>query len=680
MVKSKISKGFPIFFFIIVFICIAQLRVYGREQSESSNSMVQTPTIDVSNFNELQIAVNNAPLDGTPTIINIINSFTMTSDINLSGGRNIIIQSNDEHILTRTSFRHFNIGTNSSLTLEDNVILDGNNQGGGVYVGDTPITGNNASFTMNGGMITRCASGGVSVSGGTLFTMKGGIIKENNAFNIGGGIGLHGTFIMEGGTIEANSANNNGGGVNIQPGGSFTMYDGVIRDNESGSGGGIMVWGTFNMEGGTIDKNSAFNMGGGGIHVTSSGNFAMNGGTISDNTTNGDGGGIYFTSSGDFTISGGTISDNTASGDGGGIMSSGAIAMEGGTIERNSANNGGGIYIRQLNSNSLLVGSKVIFGGNNATFDYRPPLNVEHVLPDIETRTSTLYDHPLNNVDIGYTTINPAIRTLRLLKDPTMGGEVNIEGETNLSSRRIFQGSNVQLKAVPASGYLFKEWTSSNGGTFADTPNPNTTFTMPNNDTTVTANFAEIVNLTFLDFFPDENLAQVIANRFSRQVTDEVTEEELNSLTGIISGSYKNISDLEGMQYLTVISHVFMDGNKLTNESLEPLSQLPNLMMLFLNGNQITDLSIFSNSSNPLFTISATDQRIILDPINKDEVTEGVFIRTRYGQVPDTMAGGVYNIDRGTITWPGVGEHTLSWYDSSSHSNFSGIITQVVNP
>lgn len=119
----------------------------------------------------------------------------------------------------------------------------------------------------------------------------------------------------------------------------------------------------------------------------------------------------------------------------------------------------------------------------------------------------------------------------------------------------------------------------------------------------VTANFEEIEKITFLDYFPDVNLAQVVANRFSRAVTDEVTEDELNHLTGMISGNYRDISNLEGVQHLTGISHLYLIGNKLTNENLEPLSQLPNLMMLFIDENQITDLSIFDDSINPLFTI-----------------------------------------------------------------------------
>jgi len=198
---------------------------------------------------------------------------------------------------------------------------------------------------------------------------------------------------------------------------------------------------------------------------------------------------------------------------------------------------------------------------------------------------------------------------------------------------------------------------------------------------TVTQYVEEQEKLTFLDFFPDENLAQIIANRFSRQVTDIVTEEELNHLSGIISGNFRNISHLEGMQYLTGISQVFLNGNAIMNDSLEPLTQLPNLMMLFLDQNQITDLSVFSKSTNPLLTISAINQCIALDPINEGELTEGIFIRSRYEQTPSTLTfnpiGGSYQIETGRITWTGLGKNTLTWSDDH---NFSGTITQVVNP
>ena len=90
---------------------------------------------------------------------------------------------------------------------------------------------------------------------------------------------------------------------------------------------------------------------------------------------------------------------------------------------------------------------------------------------------------------------------------------------------------------------------------------------------------------------------------------------------------------------------------------------------------------VFSNSSNPFMTISATDQAIILDPINEGEETEGVFIKSRNGQVPTVLnfnpTGGSYYVENGKIIWAGVLENNLTWSDDY---NFSGTITQIVNP
>ena len=50
-------------------------------------------------------------------------------------------------------------------------------------------------------------------------------------------------------------------------------------------------------------------------------------------------------------------------------------------------------------------------------------------------------------------------------------------------------GAVVAIGAAPDSGYSFSGWTSSGGGSFADPAGADTTFTMPGNDTTVTAGF-----------------------------------------------------------------------------------------------------------------------------------------------------------------------------------------------
>lgn len=50
-------------------------------------------------------------------------------------------------------------------------------------------------------------------------------------------------------------------------------------------------------------------------------------------------------------------------------------------------------------------------------------------------------------------------------------------------------GTEISISASSNQHYQFKEWTSSNGGTFADAKSTTTTFTMPGADTTITAHF-----------------------------------------------------------------------------------------------------------------------------------------------------------------------------------------------
>lgn len=60
------------------------------------------------------------------------------------------------------------------------------------------------------------------------------------------------------------------------------------------------------------------------------------------------------------------------------------------------------------------------------------------------------------------------------------------------SSGSYWAGKLINLSAVPDSGYVFSGWSSSNGGTFSDAGSAITTFTMPEGDVTVTAEFIPI--------------------------------------------------------------------------------------------------------------------------------------------------------------------------------------------
>jgi hypothetical protein len=58
------------------------------------------------------------------------------------------------------------------------------------------------------------------------------------------------------------------------------------------------------------------------------------------------------------------------------------------------------------------------------------------------------------------------------------------------------QGVEVDIKAVAASGYGFVNWTASPAVAFADAKAPETSFTMPASDVTITANFGQAYALT----------------------------------------------------------------------------------------------------------------------------------------------------------------------------------------
>ena len=63
--------------------------------------------------------------------------------------------------------------------------------------------------------------------------------------------------------------------------------------------------------------------------------------------------------------------------------------------------------------------------------------------------------------------------------------------------------TNVDIQAVPAADYKFVNWTVP-AGTFADANDPSTTFIMPAQDVTVTANFEAPGHVLFSDDFSDE--------------------------------------------------------------------------------------------------------------------------------------------------------------------------------
>ena len=257
---------------------------------------------------------------------------------------------------------------------------------------------------LNGHSLTRKASNYTIYVEGTLVLCdcngskqgKGAIShgkEEDGSFCGTEGVYVtkNATFTMYGGKI----CNNNGGVLVCD--GTFTMYDGEISGNtrtadtssNSSGGGGVCVkkyWkggqdiGKFYMYGGKICNNTykGPNLGGGGVYASGTGDFIIQGGTITDNqcsyngtnTSNGafGGGGLHITGQhSSLEISNNTvISNNTCEGHGGGIF---VIGGEGGsitncTISGNSAAGKGGAICLMTDDAYVTLSSGLNFSGN----------------------------------------------------------------------------------------------------------------------------------------------------------------------------------------------------------------------------------------------------------------------------------------------------------------------------
>jgi hypothetical protein len=336
--------------------------------------------------------------------------------------------------------------------------------GGGVYFHGRYVDGLwvESVFNMSGGEISGNASegrgGGVRADG--TFNMSGGEISGNVSEGTGGGVYATGTFNMSGGTISDNVALGQFGGGGVYSGGSlFNMIGGTISGNiaPNGFGGGVYVPMTliidaegyphypltFNMRGGKISGNEAKIRGGG---VYNAGTFHLDGGTISDNTSD-KGGGIcndygsaYDQPSGLF-VEGGTISGNEAKTDGGGIFTTGykVCSISGAAITGNKAGQSGGgiLWLDQPMLKNLHVASDVIFSDNSAHTPYdRKPEDDGVYMANIKCTTWTSpFRQGYNNYDISYMGLDykgdvdgPVISGfLPFVTEVKAGGEVRFE-------------------------------------------------------------------------------------------------------------------------------------------------------------------------------------------------------------------------------------------------------------
>ena len=367
---------------------------------ESSNDMTFEPAgasnRDIMNTSEIHVTDEATfveavlSIESTGTIITN-NDISFSGTITIPPDKSILITSNEGNTYTITatgSYRHFSVSGNLAV---ENIILHGNDIGGGIFA-----SGGSVSLNQ-GSIITHCYAllgGGVFIDENASLLINGGTISANSTGvngERGGGIFIkNSTAVMLNGIIE-NNTSPWGGGIAVGMNSTFTMEDGIIRGNEatSESGGGVHVYvfGTFIMNGGYITNNTAniseSTYGGGvfvgqGIHVLGEDStwckFIFNGGTISYNSAH-TGGGIAARQNGQITMNSGTISNNQAFSGGGISLTSSSVSnscvifiMKSGEITENLATThfGGGIWARNDDPHSPML---IVIGSAEDTSD-----------------------------------------------------------------------------------------------------------------------------------------------------------------------------------------------------------------------------------------------------------------------------------------------------------------------
>ncbi|MDR0492401.1 MAG: hypothetical protein LBH74_02000, partial [Nitrososphaerota archaeon] len=340
------------------------------------------------------------------TIIALTHDIQLTSTpLNIATGKDITLISNGTgeffKLIGASGTNTITISTSGILDL-DGVIVTHNSGalGRGVYVDSgATLTLSSGEITENnvytGGTINDAQYGGGVYNWGT-FTINGGTISNNSAYN-GAGVYSIVTCTMNEGTFSENTAAGAGGGVaNL---GTLKINNGLFYKNQAVNGGGVFsgVYSNFTLNNGDFLENQAINGAGGGVYNDAFSTFAMINGTLSKNHAVA-GGGVYnlgtfeliggliggatltdgniATDSGGgvcddgffsvFNMHNGVISNNTAANYGGGIESAaGVFNLFGGKISNNFADFGGGVFIWDTSTVNIEGGTLL---GNTATY------------------------------------------------------------------------------------------------------------------------------------------------------------------------------------------------------------------------------------------------------------------------------------------------------------------------
>ena len=227
-------------------------------------------------------------------------------------------------------------------------------------------------------ILTEDIDGYVTIDGNVTldlagYTITGGGHYSTIVINHGYTLTLIDSSVDKTGTITGGGGDM-GGGVAVSNSAVFNMQGGTITGNSAVQGGGVYSSGTFNMSGGKITGNSTtggFNAVGGGV-VIESGDFTMSGTASITNNNSGDsgnGGGVYFDGN-TFTMKDdSSITRNTGFYGAGVYMSTGTLNMSGNaSVSSNTASGAsGGVNVN--NGCTLNMSGNAAIANNRARYE-----------------------------------------------------------------------------------------------------------------------------------------------------------------------------------------------------------------------------------------------------------------------------------------------------------------------
>ena len=273
------------------------------------------------------------------------------------------------------------------------------------------------------------------------------------------------------------------GGTTGSTGGSLTLGDGAVLQNNNGGNGGtdfartagavlIPTTGKLTMENGSLVQgcaatdNAVIRIGSNDADTTNT-VFAMNGGTIKDNTASS----AVSISKSAFNMSGGEISNNTTTGNGGGVRvyNSGAFTMTGGEVSGNTAIKGGGVYVADgtVNINKGTISgnhgtqTSGLFGGGGITVNGGTVTIGDGTLTDSKSDVLIQDNDAYDGAGVMVGTGNSSAGTVTINKDAkisgnagTFGSGVYVAGDSGKNAVATLDGAVVTGNTVKGGGGL----------------------------------------------------------------------------------------------------------------------------------------------------------------------------------------------------------------------------------